>query len=79
MFAGERLAGIEADAAQPELARARFGERRAVVLPTPRPCAARRDRDAPDQEVVGARLEDEHAVEPAVALRELDLIRPQKT
>ena len=59
---------------RPSVARARRPRRPASHCRRPRPCACGRRRDAPDQQIVRTRLEDQHAVERAVALREIDLV-----
>src|ERR1043166_6796624 len=69
----ERLPGVEPDARQAELARANFGEREHQGADAA-PLGRGRRRDAPDQEVIRARLEDQHAVEDTVAPRQTDLV-----
>ncbi len=72
--AGEFLPGIEADATQPQPARMRFGECEQPVA-DPAALRDRRGRDAPDQEIVRARLEDQHAIEAVRAFGKPDFIR----
>src|SRR4051794_18241434 len=70
---GERLAGVKADAGAAEFAGSRLGEREHPIADaTGLRCG--RARDTPDQQIVGARLEDQHALERPFALRQIDLV-----
>src|SRR3954467_6458205 len=69
----ERLAGIEGHPDEAERLRARFRELQHHVADA---AALRRRRcgDAPDQEIVCARLQDQHAAERTLMLRQIDLV-----
>ena len=69
----ERLPGVEAHHRKTERPGALF---RCREQPSPEPLAvqARRGTDAPDQQVIVARLEDEHAIEPIRAFVEPRLV-----
>src|SRR4051812_3772146 len=70
---GQRLAGVEPDVGQTELARTLLREGQHAVADAAL-LRGGRSRNAPDQEIVSSRLKDQHAIERAVALREINLV-----
>src|SRR5215207_3506440 len=70
---GVLFAGVEAQLPQPERPRARLGGIEEALAET---CALRRrcGRDAPDQEMIGCRIDDQRAGEPWPGLGEPDLV-----